>query len=182
MQRHLVEFGMIDEKHALDRRSHHRLFDPHHMLVLDEGRGAADCRGRADQNVGAQPRDRVLADDADIGVVGAVVVAAEADEVDVVDIGQQCRRRHAVGDDGQRLDLEQQRRNGVRRGRIVQDHRLAGFDIVHRGAGHTLVVPSEAEWLDQVDRRGQAGAQAHHGTDIAGDLGLKERDPHYPAR
>jgi hypothetical protein len=52
------------------------------------------------------------------------------------------------------------------------------IDIIHRRPPNPLVVPGEAERLDEVNGDPHAGSEPHYGADIAGDFRLKKAKPH----
>jgi hypothetical protein len=54
--------------------------------------------------------------------------------------------------------------------------------IIHTRSRHRPIRKGEAARLDHVDRHAEACAQPQDGADIAGNLGLEEREPHGPAR
>jgi hypothetical protein len=59
----------------------------HDLLILDEGRRAGGRRCRANQQTRTQMCKRLLTYNADVGVVGSMIMATEADEIDITGIG-----------------------------------------------------------------------------------------------
>jgi hypothetical protein len=139
VDRLLGELRVVDQQDAPGGRRHHRALDLDGVGRLVVAGAAGHRGGRHEEDVGAQRGAELGRLHAEERLVGRVVDAAEADEVDPGLARELVDERQEVRDHRQRRRGRQQPREAQRGGRLVEEHGLAALDEREGGAAELLL-------------------------------------------